>query len=36
MLYDLATIPKCIQLPREEIEAVVGTDEWSKAALDKM
>ncbi|KAI1787506.1 cytochrome P450 [Ganoderma leucocontextum] len=36
VLYDLAAMPECIQPLREEIEAVVATDGWSKAAIDKM
>ncbi|KAI1792290.1 cytochrome P450 [Ganoderma leucocontextum] len=36
VLYDLAAAPECIQPLREEIEAIVATDGWTKAAIAKM
>ncbi|KAM5543922.1 hypothetical protein V8D89_002539 [Ganoderma adspersum] len=36
VLYDLAATPECIQPLREEIEAIVATDGWTKGAIAKM
>ncbi|PIL31339.1 cytochrome P450 [Ganoderma sinense ZZ0214-1] len=35
-LYDLAAMPECIPALREEIESIVATDGWTKAAMGKM
>ena len=36
MLYDLAATPECIQPLREEVEAIVAADGWTKGAIAKM
>ena len=36
VLYDLAARPEYLQPLREEIEAVIATDGWTKAGMGKM
>jgi hypothetical protein len=36
MLYNLAAMPHHIQPLREEVEAIVSKEGWSKASLGKM
>ena len=35
-LYDLASMPEYIAPLREEVEAIIATDGWTKNALAKM
>ncbi|KAI1793082.1 cytochrome P450 [Ganoderma leucocontextum] len=35
-LFDLASMPECIPTLREEIESVIATDGWTKAAMGNM
>ncbi|KAI1792379.1 cytochrome P450 [Ganoderma leucocontextum] len=35
-LYDVTSMPECIPELREEIESVIATDGWTKAAIGKM
>ncbi|KAM5535874.1 hypothetical protein V8D89_010492 [Ganoderma adspersum] len=36
VLFDLAAMPECIPAIREEIESIIATDGWTKAAMAKM